>query len=111
MGSAGHGGGVGRRGEFKLLFIVAGGLAFGQANSWTNPSSARWEDPFWSLGMLPMADQSVVITNDGWKAVGIFPSTPLNYPASMTVQDLRLSAIPGSFNRLLLNYSGTDRPL
>ena len=26
----------------------------------------------------------------------------------MTVRDLTLSAIPGSFNTLLLNYSGTD---
>jgi hypothetical protein len=94
-----------------FLLLILSATAFAQVNSWTNSFSGHWEEAFWSLGTLPAQDQSVQITNAEWKAVGVFPSTPINYPASMSVHDLTLSAIPGSFNLLLLNYSGTERPL
>lgn len=91
------------------VLLQQAGLA--QVNSWTNPASAHWEDPYWSLGILPGAGQSVVISNDTWKAIGIFPTTPVNYPETMLVSDLTLGATPGSLNMLLLNYSGTNSPL
>jgi hypothetical protein len=53
-----------------------------------------------------------MITNDGSKAVGIFPTTPINFPATMTVSNLTISApSDGSLNTLLLNYFGTNVPL
>jgi hypothetical protein len=83
-----------------------------QVNSWINPASTNWEDSAsWSLGILPAANQSVMITNGGYKAVGIFPTTPVNLPAAMTVSDLTISATAGSANTLLLNYFGTAIPL
>src|SRR5215471_3521326 len=82
-----------------------------QVNSWNSPVSGHWEDSSWSLGILPAANQWVMITNDGYKAVGIFPSTPVNFPAAMTVSNLTVSASASSANTLLLNYFGTTVPL
>ena len=82
-----------------------------QVNSWDSPVSGHWEDSSWSLGILPAANQSVMITNEGYKAVGIFPTTPTNFPAAMTVSNLTISATTGSANTLLLNYFGTAVPL
>jgi Regulator of chromosome condensation (RCC1) repeat len=81
-------------------------------NSWINPFSAHWEDSAsWSLGSLPGASESIFITNAGYKAVGIFPSTPVHFPASMTVSNLTISAPNNALSTLLLNYSGTAVPL
>lgn len=85
--------------------------ALGQVNSWTNPASAAWEQMYWSLGVLPDSSQSVMITNAGYKAVGISPSTRANYPSSMTVSNLTVSAPTNAFNTLLLNFFGTGTPL
>jgi hypothetical protein len=82
-----------------------------QPNSWTSSSSGRWEDLTWSLGIPPSTNQVVLITNAGSKAVGIFPSTPVNSPATMHVGDLVVSAPAGTENTLLLNFSGTSTPL
>ena len=87
------------------------GKCSAQINSWTNPVSANWEEPYWSLGILPNSTQMVMITNDGYKAVGIFPSTVLNFPNSLTVSNLTISAPTNAFSTLLLNYSGTATPL
>jgi hypothetical protein len=53
----------------------------------------------------------VQITNSGWKAVAINPSTPVNFPDSMTVTNLTIRGAWDTENVLLLNYSGTDVPL
>ncbi len=92
--------------------LLGGSLACrAQTNNWTSPSSGHWEDASWSLGILPAANQSVMITNAGSKAVGIFPTTPANFPGSMTVSNLMVSAPGGSRNTLLLNFVGTATPL
>ena len=92
--------------------LLGGSLAcLAQTNNWTSPTSGHWEDASWSLGILPAANQSVMITNAGSKAVGIFPTTPVNFPGSMTVSNLMVSAPGGSQNTLLLNYAGTAVPL
>lgn len=85
--------------------------AWAQVNSWTGPVSAPWESMNWSLGVLPDSMQSIMITNAGYKAVGISPSTVANYPSSMTVSNLTVSAPTNGYNTLLLNYSGTATPL
>src|SRR2546422_668493 len=82
-----------------------------QINSWTNPASAKWEQPYWSLGALPGNGQSVVITNGGFKAVGIWPSTVAAFPASLTLSNLTIDAPTDGYSTLLLNFSGSDVPL
>jgi hypothetical protein len=99
---------------FCVMLVVVSfrGRAWAQEiNSWTNPSSAPWEAMYWSLGVLPDSTQSVMITNAGYKAVGISPLTRANYTNSMTVSNLTVSAPTNAFNTLLLNYFGTGTPL
>src|SRR3954469_6733503 len=100
--------------KWTIAWLVFGFrlTALAQSNFWTNTASAHWDDSFWSLGIPPGSGQSVVITNDFWKAIGIFPSTPADHPETMTIRNLTLGgSIPGSLNMVLLNYSGTDTPL
>jgi hypothetical protein len=82
-----------------------------QTNSWTNSASANWEAPYWSLGALPDSTQSILITNDGYKAVGVFPSTVANFPDSLTIGSLQLAAPVNASTMLLLNYAGSAVPL
>jgi hypothetical protein len=83
-----------------------------QVNSWTGATSGNWDQASsWSLGVLPSSSQSVMITNSGWKAVAINPSTPENFPASMTVSNLTIRGAWDTENTLLLNYFGTAVPL
>jgi len=98
----------------RLITVVAGlvcGTVLGQTNSWTSPASGHWEDATWSLGIRPAADQTVMITNGGSKAVGIFPTTVASFPGAMTVSNLTVSAPSNSQNTLLLNFAGTAVPL
>src|SRR2546421_1118912 len=102
----------------RALCFVASVMAFtstsvsAQVNSWINPTSGNWDQSAsWSLGVLPNSSQSVMITNSGWKAVAINPSTPVNYPASMTVSNLTVRGAWDTENVLLLNYFGTAAPL
>ena len=84
----------------------------GPVNSWINLSSGNWDDASsWSLSALPNSSQSVLIANTNWKAVAINPSTPGNYPASMTVSNLFIEGSTNTQNSLLLNNFGTNVPL
>src|SRR3954465_13308578 len=98
-----------------LFLLVLGLLSTGRdqvINAWTKPTSGNWEDPSsWSLGALPNASQSVLITNSGWKAVAIGENTAQNFPASMQIQDLQIASPDNSFNVLLMNFSGFQVPL
>jgi hypothetical protein len=81
-------------------------------NSWTNSASGNWDQVTnWSLGVLPDSSQSVFITNSGWKAVAINPSTPTNFSGSMTVSNLTIRGSTNTENVLLLNSFGTAVPL
>ena len=93
--------------------VPAGGSSTsGPVNSWIKPTSGNWDDATsWSLGVLPNSSQSVMITNSGFKAVAINPSTPTNFPGSMTVSNLMIQGPTNSDNLLLLNYFGTSVPL
>jgi hypothetical protein len=94
-----------------LLSVGLAGSASPLVNNWTNSVSAPWEGAYWSLGQLPASNQWVTITNDGYKGVGISTSTAINFPTSMTVSNLTISAPPNALSTLLLNYSGTATPL
>lgn len=110
---------VGRTaGTGHALCLLASVMAFtsitvsGQVNSWISPESGSWDQPGnWSLGVLPDSSQSVRLTNSNWKAVAINPSTPVNFPDSMTVNSLTITSPADTENVLLLNYFGTDVPL
>lgn len=98
-------------------FITAALMAIasfsrGQVNSWTGPSNGNWEDAgSWSLGILPGTNQTILLTNYGWKAVQIWPNTVQNFPQSLTVNSISISSPTNSSNRLLLNYAGLSTPL
>ena len=96
-------------GVIGLLLAVS---AFGDTNSWTKTTSGNWEEPFWSLGQLPSAsDEATVVTNAGFKAVAIGPSTVATAPGSLQINDLYVDAPTNSHNLLLLNYAGLNIPL
>ena len=82
----------------------------GNYNNWTNPVSAKWESPSWSLGKLPATDQVVNIVNDGYKAVNIDGTTLRDFPSALTVGSLELSAPTNGLSTLLLNYFGQSTP-
>src|SRR4029078_12231004 len=96
----------------SFCFEAFCGLASAEIiNSWQGPTSTNWEAPYWSFGILPASNQSVFITNSGYKAVGISRMTTENYPASMTVSNLTIGAPDNALNTLLLNYAPTGLPL
>ncbi|HEX4264364.1 MAG TPA: hypothetical protein VH597_08490 [Verrucomicrobiae bacterium] len=80
-------------------------------NSWTGSASGNWEDASWSLGILPGAGQTILITNANWKAVAIGTNTALNFPQSLTVDSITVSSPADTSNTLLLNYAGINNPL
>jgi hypothetical protein len=97
-----------------LLFVCLPSVVFGDpvVNSWMKPTSGYWEEQaYWSLGVLPDATQSVVFTNEGWKALAIGPNTAQSFPQSMQIQGLQIAGPTNSYNVLLLNYSGFEVPL
>jgi hypothetical protein len=79
-----------------------------QDNQWTKATSGYWEEPFWSLGRLPAAGQTVAFFNDGFKALAIGSVTASNYPSSLSMERL---IVHGSNNLLLLNWAGKAVPL
>jgi hypothetical protein len=61
---------------FAFLALVQVNLAAAPTNSWTKPTSGNWEEPFWSLGVLPSISQGEIeFRNPGFKALAIAPST------------------------------------
>jgi hypothetical protein len=97
-----------------LLLTGIGSLsssARAQTNSWTSPTSGNWEDLSWSLGILPGANQAIMLTNAGWKAVQISFNTVQNFPQTLNVNSIDISSPTNTFNTLLLNFAGLDSPL
>src|SRR5947209_12298004 len=102
----------------RAMCFVASLMAFtsstvlAQVNSWINPGSGSWDQASsWSLDVLPSSSQSIIISNSGWKAVAINPSTPINFSNSMTVRDLTIRGASDTEIMLLLNFAGTAVPL
>ena len=94
------------------ISLSAPTLVGGAENNWTKPNSGNWEEQaYWSLGVLPDATQSVLFTNAGWKALALGANTAQNFPQSMRVQSLRVDAPVDSYNTLLMNWTGFERPL
>ncbi|MDB6015538.1 MAG: hypothetical protein JWR19_27, partial [Pedosphaera sp.] len=85
------------------------GLA--QVNSWTGAGTGNWEDLTWSLAVRPASNQTVLVTNAGFKAVAVGAVTRDSFPSTMIVSNLTVSAPIGSFNTFLLNFVGTGSPV
>jgi len=96
-----------------LLFLCTQTAVFGQTiNAWIKPGSGDWqEQAAWSLNALPGPGQTVMITNQGWKAVALSANTTQNFPQSLSVSNIYLGGYTDSFNVLLLNYAGVAVPL
>jgi hypothetical protein len=79
-------------------------------NAWTNSASGYWEQPHWSLGILPGPNQDILFTN-AFQALAIGTNTVQTAPNTLNVQSITLAAPPNSINTLLLNYAGVQNPL
>ena len=82
-----------------------------QSNSWSSALSGNWQDASWSLGALPGTNQTVLLTNSGWKAVQIGSATAQSFSQSLNVNSVVISSPTNSFNTLLLNFAGAAHPL
>ena len=91
------------------LVIIHPTLA--QTNVWTHSTSGNWQDASWSLGVLPGPAQDIFITNAGWKAVAIGPTTAKSFPQTLSVTSVTLASTSTNINTLLLNFAGTGNPL
>lgn len=94
-----------------LGFLGIERSACAQTNSWTNTVSGYWEQPYWSLGVLPATNTALMFTNYGWKALAIGPETTQNYPQTLNIGSLTISSPTNSYNVLLMNYAGLQTPL
>ena len=99
-----------------VLFLLFGThfslVADTPINAWIKPGSGDWHDQTaWSLGVLPAEDQTIMLTNQGWKAIAIRAVTAQEFASSLNVSSVIVSGYTDSFNVLLLNYAGTDVPL
>jgi hypothetical protein len=94
-----------------LLFCCCHASGIEQTNSWTSPVSGNWEDLHWSLGMLPGTNQTILLTNAGWKALALWPGTAQNHPETFHVDAITVTSPTNSFNTLLLNFTGLQTPL
>jgi hypothetical protein len=98
-----------------LLFVLfcncAPVCAVTLINAWTNPASGNWEDLKWSLGLRPGPGQTVMLTNQGWKAIAIGSITVHQFSETLDVSSVILGGYTDSFNTLLLNYAGFETPL
>src|SRR6185312_10163272 len=95
--------------------VIAGTLCFAecleaQDNVWTSPTSGNWQDASWSLG-IPATNQTIWVTNYGWKAVQIGADTANHFPQSLNLNAINIASPTNTFNTLLLNYAGSDTPL
>ena len=95
-----------------LALLATATASHAQTNTWIGPVSGNWDAAAnWSAGLPDSGQFEVRITNANSKAVAIQPSTPVNFPGSMTVQNLRVRGVPPDTNLLLMNFFGTTTPL
>jgi hypothetical protein len=96
----------------SISSLVSPRCSQAQTNSWTYPDGGYWDDfRNWSLGVRPASSQVVLITNAPTKLVTLDSYTSSNYPASLTITSLTVSATGGLTNTLFLSNAGTSTPL
>ncbi|HVM61053.1 MAG TPA: thrombospondin type 3 repeat-containing protein [Verrucomicrobiae bacterium] len=110
--------------RIKLLLVglplVLVFLSFGapnaspQTNSWISPTRGYWDDyTKWSLGAAPSTNGQtlILINNDVTKTVTLDSYTAENFPGTMIVSDLVVSAPGFATNTLELVDAGVGTPL
>ena len=92
--------------------INNGGQIVTPTNSWTD-GTGKWETSNnWSHATAPSSsDAANLITNAGNNTVTIDGVTASNYPGTMSIRNLTVSAPNGATNTLFLNNAGTLTPL
>jgi len=92
-----------------LASLTLTGVAHSQTtNSWIDPSDGKWERKHnWEDGQPSLAQSAVLISNANSKAVTIDTHTARNFPDSLTISNLNISAPSGTTNTLWLNNTGT----
>src|SRR5713226_9633835 len=89
--------------------VLTLGFKASAEKAWKSPTSGFWADGTnWSGGLPPDITAFLQMTNAGTKTVTIDAATPA---ATLTVQMLTMSALPGETNTLLLSDAGTNNPL
>ncbi|MGH9881265.1 MAG: hypothetical protein ACRD6N_07500, partial [Pyrinomonadaceae bacterium] len=95
----------------SLLPLFWGFTSVAQTNSWVSGVSGNWHDAnSWSAGVLTGTNQTVLITNENSKTVRIGADTALNYPETLQVESVTVSAPNNSINTLLLDAALTNTP-
>jgi hypothetical protein len=102
-----------RRGyAWTIIALLLATTASAAINSWTSQVTGAWQDLTWSLGVRPdISQDAIMVTNYGQKAVIIDSTTVNSYPSTLTISNLNLAGTSLSTNTLLLNYTGTSKPL
>jgi len=90
---------------------VAGAAGQYLTNYWTGTTVGYWEEALWSLGERPSTNHTVVFNNAGDKTLAIGRNTALQFPQTLSIQQLEVDAPAGSRNRLLLDSAGLETPL
>ncbi|MGA2140338.1 MAG: fibronectin type III domain-containing protein [Verrucomicrobiia bacterium] len=82
-------------------------------DSWIDSANGKWETAgSWSLGVPPSVFLlGVLVTNSGSKTVTVDATTVSNFPSTLTISNLTVSAASGATNTLLLNTGGSSTPL
>jgi hypothetical protein len=81
-------------------------------NSWTNVLGGTWESTNWSAGVLPGPGQGIELNNSGSKVVIMSGDTATNYPSTLQIESLLVSAPDsGTTNEILMQDVGLDNPL
>ena len=83
--------------NFRFVAVIYISLASGSlqavtTNSWTSAVSGSWQDLTWSLGAAPGPGQAIMLTNEGWKAVAINPSTAQEFPQMLSVYSINVAS-------------------
>lgn len=94
----------------SVLWLFLGtslGIVAQEPNLWTNTASGKWEDPNWSLGILPGDAQTVRVTSPRGVTVEIDDRTTREYGESLLMGHLIVS----NSNTLFLNHAGRTTPL
>jgi T5SS/PEP-CTERM-associated repeat protein len=93
------------------LVLCVGVRVLAVDDSWTNLISGAWQTAGnWSGGAPSNNFSTLYITNATTKTVTI-DATTTNFPTTMTISNLVLSAPAGSVNTLFLNNAGLTTPL
>jgi hypothetical protein len=91
-----------------IAIFVSVGISQAQINSYVGATDGFWDEArFWSLATPPSISQSgIFITNDISKTVTIDSITANNFPKTLTISNLTISALSGDTNMLSLSNAG-----